>query len=98
MRCSLCGKKAAEAAAAKSKSRAFLRSEGGALNWGSLPRASRSFPHVVHELFESSAHLSGGGRLGLNAGIVNALRYRRSPSSWPLGSRTAAASAPARSP
>jgi hypothetical protein len=55
------------------------RVKAGALNGGSLLRASRSFPHVVHELLESSAHLSGGERLGLNAGIVNALRYRRSP-------------------
>jgi hypothetical protein len=54
-------------------------SKAGALNRGSLLRASRSFLHVVHELLESSAYLSGGGRLGLNAGIVNVLRYRRSP-------------------
>ncbi len=54
------------------------RVKAGALNGGSLLRASL-FPQVVHELLESGAHLSGGERLGLKTGIINALRYRRSP-------------------
>ena len=53
-------------------------SAAGELNCGSLSRASRSFLHVLHELLESSARLSGGHRLGRHAGIVTALWYRRS--------------------
>ena len=85
MRCSECGAKSAaivvgsvRALRATGKVTHDAGSEASALNCGSLSRASRSFLHVLHELLESSARLSGGHRLGRHAGIVNALRYRRS--------------------